>query len=66
MICTDWAVEGSWADFWFYVAAPGDGRRPLQSCWRAGSCGLLLLWIGRFWEGTVAFLLLQQGLIRHY
>ncbi|MDB6067955.1 MAG: Protein of unknown function Protein of unknown function [Pedosphaera sp.] len=26
----DWAVEGSRADFWFYVAAPGDGRAPLQ------------------------------------
>jgi hypothetical protein len=26
----DWAVEDSWAGFSFYVAAPGDGRRPLQ------------------------------------
>ncbi|MDB6066660.1 MAG: hypothetical protein JWR26_2868 [Pedosphaera sp.] len=27
---TDGAVEDSGADFWFYVAAPGDGRAPLQ------------------------------------
>jgi hypothetical protein len=34
---TDGAVEGSGADFWFYVAAPEDGRRPLQRSLRTAT-----------------------------
>src|SRR5205807_10501 len=38
--CTDWAVEGSWADFWFYVAAPGTVARRCKGALRVWSiCG---------------------------